>query len=85
MNTYKLKNAQLIPFTEPKSNIKFLKFGKASNYDLIIVANDLQLFVWDLLSLSPKWAVDVSVQYLFTDPLSKHFAIFNKNNTRKLF
>lgn len=50
---------------------------------IAVVSTGSTLLVWNLLSLTLIWTLDINISFLVADPRSDHIAAFTPNNSRK--
>ncbi|KAK2582531.1 hypothetical protein KPH14_004825 [Odynerus spinipes] len=62
-----------------------IEFGKQEACNLIVVASDEHIAVWNILSLSIMWSVPLNVVKLTADPKSIYMAAFTADNTLYVF
>ncbi|KAI4488078.1 hypothetical protein M0804_004926 [Polistes exclamans] len=62
-----------------------IEFGKQEACNLIVVASDKHIAVWNILSLSITWSVSLNVTKLTADSKSIHMAAFTTENTLYIF
>ncbi|BES96656.1 Hypothetical protein NTJ_09469 [Nesidiocoris tenuis] len=60
--------------------LRFVEFASDDCCNILMVATDIQIMAWDLLTLSLAWKIDLKAALFVADPYSAFLAVFTKDN-----
>ena len=63
---------------------RFLQFGRCQCSQYLVSCTSSCVNVWDLVTCSVSWSVDLRVTALVADPVSEVMAVFTDNKDSKL-
>lgn len=70
--------------TTHRDQLCFLEFGVDTQCHLIVSATKRQVSVWNLLTLTMIWTVNLPVSLLVADGMTPYMAVFTSENKCKI-